>query len=400
MMFTASSTETAQDGFQYKVDVYRAAPGDIASFYKPPNPDGVCILDLSLLMRMVNAVEIGGVPIHALLAPTQEPTGFGRDMVQIFFEEAWIVAGVLTDQGTPVQVEDYEFWNAVAQARDGMPLDLDRYELDGPTKNWLSDRRWNTSLWPGGQDQSTSKVFIPVREADYGVLTIGPLLGQTVDNIQVTIFASNGTPNAFDVTSLGPMYHYPFYPANLNNSVEAGWEKPSDYPGWRYIQIRAETPMGGDVVSVNYILYNTAVYGPSDCRHDVVRVGWKNSAGGWDYFNFTKRNQITNQIENKRYRAVLGDYGSTYTMTGMERGLTELDKIVEQTLDATSDWMTEGEFLFLRSLFVSKQVHWLQDDGTFIPVVVEDTGYTEQRGRNGKLVNQQIKLKMANEYWT
>jgi hypothetical protein len=47
---------------------------------------------------------------------------------------------------------------------------------------------------------------------------------------------------------------------------------------------------------------------------------------------------------------------------------------------------------------VSRQVHWVQDDGTFYPVVIDNNDYTIARERNGKLKNLNLKLAMANQY--
>ena len=129
-------------------------------------------------------------------------------------------------------------------------------------------------------------------------------------------------------------------------------------------------------------------------------MAWVGFGGSWEYFNFTKKNEESIEIERKRYQQVLGTYGTSFTQNGMQRGLTEVGNITKRFLTINSDWISEGEFQFLRGLMVSRQVHWVQDDGTFIPMLVEDNTYTEQRTRDGKLKNLTVKLSYANNLWT
>jgi len=131
-------------------------------------------------------------------------------------------------------------------------------------------------------------------------------------------------------------------------------------------------------------------------------LGWVNSRGGWDYFNFTKRSEITDEIERKNYRKVLFN-GTTSVFSANDRGLVERRNMVQQVLSVTSDYISEGEFKFLRSLLVSNQVTWLTEDAgksVEVPVKLDDTTYTEKKTRDGKLYNVTFKVRIANEYWT
>jgi hypothetical protein len=66
----------------------------------------------------------------------------------------------------------------------------------------------------------------------------------------------------------------------------------------------------------------------------------------------------------------------------------------------TSDYITQDEFIYLRGLIVSNQVHLINDDGTYIAVNIDDTSYVEKTSYDGKLYNVTLKVRMANEYWT
>ena len=159
---------------------------------------------------------------------------------------------------------------------------------------------------------------------------------------------------------------------------------------------------GATAKSETYTFYNAAVYGQKDCRYDNVRLGWVNSRGGWDYFNFIKKSETTDEIERKKYRKVLFD-GTVGIFSANDRGLQERRNLVQQVVTITSDYISEGEFLFLRSLLVSNQVTWLTTEGgnaVTIPVNLDDTSYTEKKTRDGKLYNLTLKMRIANQYWT
>jgi hypothetical protein len=175
-------------------------------------------------------------------------------------------------------------------------------------------------------------------------------------------------------------------------------EKPEDYPNWRYYIIEILNA-AGLVVAVRYVFYNAELYGQWDCRYTPVRLAWVNSRSGWDYFNFIKKNEITDTIERKQYKQTRWRGGSPFYLSS-DRVLTDRETLVTQSLSVTSDWVQENEYVFLRSLLVSNQVHIVNDDGSFTPCSLEDTSFLERRERNGKLYNVAFKVKFSQDYWS
>ena len=400
LMIVASSTNVTEPGFRYKVSVILAS--GTSNFYIPPNPNDVLIFDCASLLSVQNMTKNGsGLSVHALISGAGETSGIQN--VNYELREAWEVGGVLTDDPDTLGplTSLFRAWAGTFQASDGYKPNVSRFTLDGQTKRFLSDRAWDTHTWNYGETfgftAATNKVFIPCTESDWGVMNIIEALG-TADKLRFTIYSSNGTPTSADLTLSESVAPWPVYPANVNVNV-AGLPKPMDFPGWRCYTVQA-LDGSNNPVSVLYVFYNATLWGNTDCRYDRIRLAWVGFGGSWEYQNFIKLNEITNAVERKTYRKVWGNYGSTFTATGMDAGLTSVKTVVDQTLLATSDWLEENEFLFLRGLFVSNQVHWVQDDGTFYPVIVEDNNYTEKKARNGKLVNQSIRVKLANQLWT
>jgi hypothetical protein len=161
---------------------------------------------------------------------------------------------------------------------------------------------------------------------------------------------------------------------------------------------------------VQYVFYNADKYGQHDCRYDKVRLGWVSTRGGWDYFTFIKRNEWANNLQRKQYTRILED-GTSQIFDPSQRQYVNRNVAVERTLLLTSDWIEENEFIYLRNLFASQQIVMLIDPTVYpvtyapakqvtVPVTLEENSFVEQRGRNGKLVNVSLRVKVAQDFWT
>jgi hypothetical protein len=138
---------------------------------------------------------------------------------------------------------------------------------------------------------------------------------------------------------------------------------------------------------------------------DKVRIAWVGRRGGWEYFNFTKESQKEIVTEKKIAQRPIGNYGQVdydegfpFSFNSFDESEIVTDMKVDLYLNATSDWLTDGEFEFMKGLFMSKQVHWVHDDGTHTPVIVQSDGYKIQRQFSGaKKYDQKIRVKIAQE---
>jgi hypothetical protein len=411
LMYVASSTNVAETGFRYRIRVVIDSTGDEYTFYIPAHPsDDNLYYDLASLVKLRNNESLTNLHNHA--QTISEPAGNGYDIYDVYIGEAWIVSGALTYNAGSEELWTGVVMNGYYQVTDGYRPDVFtgtrdiRYALTNTESYVMSDRKHNTHKWRFSDSfnlaASDSRVFIPVRETDWGVITL-PVDSTFMTNnqagyVRITIMKADGTftTPAYNLPLTGDdIEHVGVYPANLNADVTAGVPQPSDYPNWRVINVRVMSAALAQR-SVNYYLYNAQLYGSYDCQWNNIRLGWVNSRGGWDYFNFNKKSETSLNIERKRYQRVLFD-GTTNIFNANARGLTERGNIVNKQIQATSDWIQEGEFEFLKSLFMSNEVHWIQDDGTYIPVNVEDTTYLKRIIRDGKQYNQTITITLTNQ---
>jgi hypothetical protein len=416
LMIIANSDSLPQDGFKYGVEV---AIGDgITSksytFYLSPAVDDNLYFDIAPLLDDMRNYEPSDW--HYKSGDTFDD--LSRKYVDITLTEWWLINGILTlSEGSENSLDRIIVVNGYFQALDGYKPNVEtgavsvRQSLFNDFCYAMSDRLYTThnlqfaSSLSYGNWPYTNCTLIPAFDDDYGMLTIPGNNTYLSNNDQpndliIVLMPETGIPvietiplSGFDIEAL------PVYPANLNDWVGIS-TRPYLYPNWKFIIVA--TYDGVDQRNAAYVFYNASVYGQKDCRYEKIRLGWVNSRGGWDYFNFIKKSEITDEIERKTFRKVLLNNSPTVFST-IDRGLTERRNIVQQVMTITSDYIQEGEFLFLRSLLASNQVTWLGTRNNIpiaIPVKLDDNSYTEKRTRDGKLYNLTLKVRMANEYWT
>lgn len=411
LMIVASSGATANDGFRYGVEV--TIDSETYNFFLPAAPDSRLYFDLAPLLQGMRNYE----PLGWHFETDSTLNDATPQTINFTLTEWWVVAGVLTlNEGSEEEGEEMIAINGYFQVTDAFKPNVQtgvqsvKYSLNNNTSLAMSDRLADTHYFPYASTFATSNnnliTWIPAFEDDYGLLCIpgnDTYLSNNnlITNLDITIFSSSGAPTNQQIALAGhDVEALPVYPANLNDWVGLT-VKPSLFPGWRYIQVRL-TGAGNAVYSLNYRFYNAALYGQKDCWNDKIRLGWVNSRGGWDYFNFIKKSEFTNEIERKKYRKVLFN-GNTSIFNANDRGLTDRRNMVQRVMNITSDYIQENEFKLLRSLLASNQVTWLTTENgkpIDIPVNIDDTSYVEKKTRDGKLYNLTLKVRMANEYWT
>lgn len=410
LMIIAISDETANVGFKYGIQVI--VQGTPYQFYLSPAPDDRLYFDMQPLVDTLRNYE----PQNYHLTTDNSIDDLSKLSITFTLTEWWIVDGVFTQNvGSEVNGNDDLVVNGYFQVIDGYKPNVEtgsqkvKQSLTSTSSYVMSDRNNNTSPFYLSQSWSlgvaTDSIWIPVLEADYGVLCLPGnntyLSNNAADKFRITIFSSAGVPtsqtislNGYDIEAL------PIYPANLND-----WTgltvKPSLFPNWRCYTVAILNAANGGV-SETYIFYNAHDYGQADCNWPNMRLGWVNSRGGWDYFNFTKKSEMTNEIDRKQYRKVLFN-GSTSIFSTNDRTLTQRQNLVQQVLTVTSDYITKGEFKLLRGLLASNQVTWLTEDAgkpVEIPVNIDDTSFVEKRASDGKLYNVTLKVRLSNPYWS
>lgn len=417
LMIVAKSTNFAQPNFRYVVNINDES-GDVIfdDILMPPNPQNRLMIDLSPIISKSIKLEPynpDSLRNYIVTDGTSVETEL-KNCIKHFsvdIKEGYDVGGVFTvDDASEVSTGEIVLIKASYKVQSGYKPDPNEvYSFIGNTSLLISGRKPTTHYpinYPIGAATSSNQiVWIPVRksELDYGsiasiIQAVGESVLTTTNNplLRMTIYNSSGAPSSatygsfvsLDINFLG------VYPANLNLHGEL--LRPADFPNWRWYDIAMYDTTNTTRKSVIYRFYPVE----DDCRFENVRLAWWNmEIGGYDYFNFDKKNEESIEVERKRVKKVVGTYAATtFSFNTFDRELAEGMVNRVDYINITSGWLQEGEFEFLKSLIASQLVYIVNDDGTLTPVLVEENNYTARKIREAKQYNYSMRLRYSQQF--
>jgi hypothetical protein len=408
LIYALSSTNSGNTGFKFGVSVLDVAAAKTYNFYLDPSPTGDAYFDLNPLVILTNKENTN---IHGTTSTEYtEPEGNSWKSYELTFTEWWLVGGIFTENDGVFETVTTAVYNGYLQPSDGYRPNvfgssnkLIKIANNANSDYMQSDRRYDTTVFSYaaslGITPSNNTVFVPTLPTDWGLLFVTGdntfCSPTTITSYRVAVFGTSSPAGQVNITP-SPQIGIPCYPQNLTNSTNPSIPDPIA-AGWNYYTVAAYN--NATQISKLYYFFNAEKFGQYDCRYDYVRLAWTNSRGGWDYFNFIKKNEFTNQIERKQFKRVLFNGGPT-VFSAYDRQLYDRQNIVTRILTVTSDWIQEEEYIFLRSLLVSNQIHIVNSDGTHTPVSMDENSFLERRERNGKLYNVVFKIAISQDYWT
>jgi len=358
LIYRLTSSNVANDGFRFVFKIYEGTTNLISTIYVPPTPEATPqgILDLSPVLKH-------RMDIRHKSFDNEHSVGYGESdypyyLYKVTMQEGYNVAGVFTIQATTTTKYHYLLPCSYAHMDGYKPNPDNRYGLDGITKLLMGDRNSGTHIprnIPTGLSASSSRVFIPVRDnnMDYG--------------------------NLYYITDY----------ADTLSAKDSGISTATS--------VKMKLVTGATQLSAEYVFYPYS----SNCIYDNVRLAWWSPvSGGFDYFNFDKKNEESIEVERKRVQRVVGNYStasSGFTYNTADRGLMEGDIETRTQLAIASDYIRENEFALLKNLVRSKAVYIINDDGSILPVVIEDNGFISRRTRDGKVYNITLRVRYSNE---
>ncbi len=411
LIYRLTSSNVANDGFRFVFKIYEGTTNLISTIYVPPTPEATPqgILDLSPVLKH-------RMDIRHKSFDNEHSVGYGESdypyyLYKVTMQEGYNVAGVFTIQATTTTKYHYLLPCSYAHMDGYKPNPDNRYGLDGITKLLMGDRNSGTHIprnIPTGLSASSSRVFIPVRDnnMDYGnlyyITDYADTLSakdsgiSTATSVKMKLVTSTGT-NVFATKAIDDngLVVIPAYPKSLEGTTSL--IDPADYPNFKYYSLTVVNNTGATQLSAEYVFYPYS----SNCIYDNVRLAWWSPvSGGFDYFNFDKKNEESIEVERKRVQRVVGNYStasSGFTYNTADRGLMEGDIETRTQLAIASDYIRENEFALLKNLVRSKAVYIINDDGSILPVVIEDNGFISRRTRDGKVYNITLRVRYSNE---
>lgn len=414
LMIVATSTNVAQPNFRYVVRLYNIQLSELMTeMIVPPNPANRLMFDCSQVLQHEVALNVYNPAsernyINSTFVSVETDKYNCIIITDIKLYEAYDVGGVFTiNEASETVLDTKHVINAAYTVADGYKPDPNLvYSYTSTTSLLMGSRKPNTH-YPNNLNNvtpSSQRVFIPVRrsELDWGTLAaivqddVTTVLTTTdLPTLRMTLYESDGTPNIatyagfvnMDINFLG------VYPANLNAHGEL--LRPADFPNWRYYDIAMYDSTNTTRKSALYTFYPV----DDDCTYDNVRLAWWDDVvGGFDFFNFQRKNEITMEVERKRVKPVVGTYdAATFSFNTFDAEIKEGMIDAVDYLEVTSGWIQEGEFELLKHLVKSKMVYIVNDNGTLTPVVMETNSFLVNKERNAKLKSVSFRLRIAQQ---
>lgn len=388
LMLVASSTNVANAGFRFVFDF------GMFTINVQPNAQNKGMLDLAPIFRESLQHDA------SLLTTTNTTENSSVAYISCAIREGWLVDGVFEISGTgEATINDVYAFLAEYQVSDGYrPNPNTRYALDDTPKYVMSERNKDTHRWSeaAARGLTNRTVYIPTRLADWGVMytpSATALLASNdfdiavfstydnndtlIDSVKVELSDAN---NIVNVIGANPM-----------NLISGGL----DFTNVKYYTIQIGKEIAFPVYTPASRLYCFYLV-DDDCRFDNVRLGWTNTCGGVDYFNFTKKSELSFNYDRKQYQKVVGTYNeSTFGFNTYDRGTTDRYVTTTKGLQINSDWVSVGEFNLLQTLCRSNDVYIINDDGTMTPVLVDTQNFVIKDERYSKLYNVTLNLKYS-----
>jgi len=406
LIVVATSTNVGQPGFRYVLTISNGTTTNI--FYVQPNLSGALVFDLNPVVSQAMDLGVNSTDAVASLfaSTTVQAAATSRNILGIstLIQEGYEVLGLFEVQATTYPLDGSALINAAFQISDGFnPDPADYFSLDSATSYIMSDLVRETYAMDDMLSQyslGANTIGITSFADDYGVFTIpaddgSVLIGNAIDDVQILQFDEAGALLQTDVLNCiiaaGTINHLPLLPANIDDvfGLDADWH--------HYLLNFRNA--GGTATARSIAVFKA----DDECRFDKIRLGWTNSRGGWDYFNFTKRSEESYSVERKRYRKVVGNYGTAdageaFGFNTYDRGLTERSPFVEKMMRIRTDFLTEGQFEYLKNLIYSESVYIINPDGSATPVLIDSNNYTAVKSRSSRKTDLELMLKFSNDY--
>ena len=388
LMLVAASDNVANAGFRFVFDF------GTYTVNVQPNASNKGMLDLAPIFREALKHE------PSLITASFDVDQKSVASISCTIREGWLVDGVFEISGSgEAAINDVYAFLAEYQIADGYKPDPNtRYALDGITKYAMSERTKDTHKWieAAGRGLSDEYVYTPTRMGDWGVLYAPSATALLTDSdFDIAVITSYDNTDTIIDTIMLSMADNP----SIVNIVGAFYQNVAatgiDLTGAKYYTIQFGKETAFPVYTPSSRVYCFYLV-DDDCRFDNVRLGWTNTCGGTDYFNFTKKSELSFNYDRKQFQKVVGSYNtSSFGFNTYDRGTTDRYVTTTKGLQINSDWVSVGEFQLLQTLCRSNDVFIINDDGTLTPVLVDTQNFVIKDERYSKLYNVTLNLKYS-----
>ena len=408
LIYTATSTNTAQTGFKFIVEVKDGAT-TLGKYYVPQNPSNILVFDIAEVVRELVQVDtnddLGNGLIHTLPnVSTKQMSKALKGIAKLSIEIGEVYGDPLVEY-TALASDTIILTSGNIQAREGYKYSLSEYIADASTKKVFLTNRKPSPLNVISKDH----IEIKCTDTDYGSMAVwndDTTISSTATKIMYKIYHAGGlfgsqamsfsTLNGSDVPSStdisAKLTYIGLFPANWSssNSPLLSAYRPVYVSGWRYYTIQMLDASSNPVSEPIYFV-NT----PSPCKHSPVQLAWVNQLGAWDYFRMDARTSRSITTTAKEYMKTLGDYSSsTYSFDTWSRQQTPYQVDAKLQYILRSEYLSKEDTELLQNVLKSKNV-MMQLDGEWLPIVVKTTSLNYETETISKRLTMTFNVELA-----
>jgi len=288
--------------------------------------------------------------------------------------------------------------------------DFNVFNGNGATDRFLSD------LETSSGDYNVSGYINYIQEADYHTVAFlndftnfasdierilikyydsaGSQIGST-QNIANTTANGGSNPTSETNTDAERLVYFGAGPGNLQAQSVTTGARPSAFTNWAYYTIQ-----GADASDVVKTALYYFIKQDGSCKgFNVRRLAWRNSVGGYDYFNFKKKSTQTVEVQRNNYSTMLGTFNkSKWRYNNTQRGKTtrQTTAVLKETLN--TDWISEQDGNLLEKLLMSTSVYIVENADTDYTeaVMITDSSHVRKTVANDRMIRYTINIEYAN----
>ena len=408
LVYTATSTNTAQTGFKFIVEVFTGG-SSIGKYYIPQNPSNILVFDIAEVVRELIQVDtnddLGNGLVHTLPNVSTKQMSKALDGIKKLDVQIGEVYGDPLVEYTNLASDVVVLTGGNIQAREGYQYALSEYIADASTKKVFLTNRKPSPL----NTISKDNIEVKCTTTDYGSMAVwndDVYISSDATQIMYKIYHAGGlfgsqamsfsTLNGSDVPSStdisAKLTYIGLFPANWSssNSPLSSPYRPVNVSGWRYYTIQmldaSSLPVSEPIYFVNT---------PSPCKHSPVQLAWVNQLGAWDYFRMDARTSRSITTTSKEYMKTLGDYSSsTYSFDTWSRQQTPYQVDAKLQYILKSEYLSKEDTELLQNVIRSKNV-MMQLDGEWLPIVVKTTSVNYETETISKRLTMTFNVEIA-----
>ena len=288
--------------------------------------------------------------------------------------------------------------------------DFNVFNGNGATDRFLSDVETSSG------DYNITGYINYIQEADYhtvALLNDNSNFDSDIERILIKYYDSAGSqigttkaiannnaaggsnPTSETNTDAERLVYFGCGAGNLQAQSVTTAARPSAFTNWVYYTIQ-----GADASDVVKTALYYFIKQDGSCKgFKVRRLAWRNSVGGYDYFNFKKKSTQTVEVQQDNYSTMLGTFnGSRWRYNNTQRGkkTRQTTAILKETLN--TDWITEQDANLLEKLIMSTDVYIVENaDTTYTQaVMITDSSFVRKTVANDRKIQYTINIEYAN----